>query len=70
MGGTGIDGTIGGQVSLQFIGVLATAVYCAIVTYVILKIVDATIGLRVSDEAEQQGLDLVLHDEQAYNINS
>jgi ammonium transporter, Amt family len=70
LGGIGIEGTIGGQVTLQFVGVIATAIYCAIVTYIILKIVDATMGLRVSDEAEQQGLDLVLHDEQAYNVNS
>ena len=70
LGGIGIEGTIGGQVTLQFVGVIATAIYCAIVTYIILKIVDAIMGLRVSDEAEQQGLDLVLHDEQAYNVNS
>ena len=38
-----------------------------IVTLVIVKIIDATIGLRVEDEIEQTGLDRVLHAESAYN---
>ena len=38
------------------------------VTFVLAKLLDATMGLRVSDEDEQQGLDLTQHAESAYNI--
>jgi Amt family ammonium transporter len=38
-----------------------------VLTFVILKIVDAIVGLRVTPEQETEGLDLVLHDERAYN---
>jgi Amt family ammonium transporter len=47
----------------QVIAVGATMVYCAIVTFILLKIVDAIIGLRVTDEEEREGLDVVLHGE-------
>jgi Amt family ammonium transporter len=40
-----------------------TVVYGAIVTFIILKVVDAVIGLRVSDEVERDGLDISLHGE-------
>lgn len=63
----GID-SIGGQLKVQLIGVVATAVYCAVVTFIVLKLVGLmTGGLRVSDDAEQQGLDLSEHNESAYN---
>ena len=39
------------------------------ISFIILKVVDAVIGLRVSEEQEQLGLDLSLHDEQGYNLN-
>ena len=70
LGGTGLaEGmTIGGQVGAQIIGVLATIVYCGIVSFVILKLIDATIGLRVDEEQETEGLDIVLHDERGYNL--
>jgi Amt family ammonium transporter len=45
-----------------------TVVYCAVGSYVILKIVDSVIGLRVADEHETEGLDIALHDERGYNI--
>jgi ammonium transporter, Amt family len=69
-GGVGLaDGvSIGGQLYLQAIGVLTTIIYCGIVSFVILKIIDAVIGLRVVDEDEEAGLDLALHDEQGYNL--
>jgi len=69
-GGAGLaDGvTIGGQVVSQFIGAGATIVYCGVVSFILLKIIDAVIGLRVTDEQEQEGLDLVLHDEKGYNL--
>jgi Amt family ammonium transporter len=41
-------------------------VYVGVVTWIILKILDATMGLRVSDEDEQMGLDLSQHNEAAY----
>ena len=50
----------------QVVAVLITLVYCAVVTFVLLKIIDSTIGLRVSQEAEMQGLDLAEHGEEGY----
>lgn len=65
--GDGITG-IGGQVWVQLIGVTATIVYSGAVSFVILKAVDAAIGLRVSDDEETEGLDLSQHDERGYNL--
>ncbi len=59
--------TMGGQVYVQFIGVVATVVFTGVATFVILKIVDALLGLRVSKEQEIEGLDIVLHEERGYN---
>ncbi|MEH6825423.1 MAG: ammonium transporter [Motiliproteus sp.] len=63
----GID-TMGGQVYVQLIGILSTFVYTAIVTWVILKVVGAMVGLRVCEEIEVQGLDTAEHEETGYNI--
>jgi Amt family ammonium transporter len=52
-----------GQLLLQFYGVAFTVIYTAIVSFILLKIVDVVIGLRVSDEAERDGLDLSMHGE-------
>jgi ammonium transporter, Amt family len=52
-----------GQVWTQIQGVLVTIVYCAILSFVILKLIDVVIGLRVSRETEIGGLDLNLHGE-------
>ncbi len=60
--------TIGSQVGVQFIGVISTFVYTLIATYIILKIVGAITGLRVSEEEEQQGLDIVSHEEKGYDL--
>lgn len=70
LGGSGLaEGmTIASQLGKQFIGIGATIAYCGIASFVILKVLDAVIGLRVTDEEEQEGLDLVLHDEQGYNL--
>ena len=70
LGGAGLaEGmTMGGQVWVQFVGVTATLVYCAVISWVLLKVIDAVIGLRVSDDEETQGLDQVLHDETGYNL--
>jgi Amt family ammonium transporter len=71
LGGVGLDDgvSMGSQVFKQIVGVGTTIVYCGIVSFIILKVVDVVIGLRVSDEQEQEGLDLVLHDEQGYNLS-
>ncbi len=68
LGGVGLaEGlTIGAQVGKQFVGVLATLVYTAIASFILLKIVDVIIGLRVSEEQETEGLDIALHDERGY----
>ncbi len=63
----GID-NIGGQLAVQATGVVATLVYAGIVTFVLLKIVNALVGLRVDSDEETQGLDLVLHDERGYDL--
>jgi Amt family ammonium transporter len=52
-----------GQVWTQAYGVLATIVYCAIGSFIILKVVDVLVGLRVSEEVERDGLDFALHGE-------
>ena len=51
------------QMMLQFLDVAATFLYCGIVTFVILKILDLTLGLRVSRDIEIEGLDVNLHGE-------
>jgi Amt family ammonium transporter len=70
LGGVGLaEGmTMGSQVWVQFVGVAATFVYCGIATWIILKIVDVIIGLRVTGDEETEGLDIVLHDETGYNL--
>jgi Amt family ammonium transporter len=60
--------SMGGQVMTQFIGVAATVLWCAGVTFVILKVTQALVGLRVSPEKETEGLDLAEHDERGYII--
>ena len=54
------------QVWVQFVSVIGTLVYGGIVSFILLKIIDATIGLRVTEEQETEGLDLALHDERGY----
>jgi len=68
LGGSQADLNIGHQLRVQFIGVVTTIVYDGIATFIILKIVDAIVGLRVSEEEENQGLDITLHDERGYNL--
>jgi Amt family ammonium transporter len=56
------------QVGVQFVGVAATFTWCAAATWIILKLLDATVGLRVTSDQETEGLDTVLHDETGYNL--
>jgi len=55
-----------GQVWTQIEGVLVTIVYCAVASFIILKIIDVIIGLRVTEEQEVAGLDLTLHGESVH----
>jgi len=59
---------IGGvhQFEVQCIAVATTLVYSGVMTFILLKIVDVIVGLRVSAEEEREGLDLVLHGEQVF----
>jgi ammonium transporter, Amt family len=77
LGGTGIydyvankvspDYSIGGQVWIQFQGVLTTIVWSGVVAFIAYKVVDLLIGLRVTEEEEREGLDISSHGETAYN---
>jgi Amt family ammonium transporter len=69
LGGVGFHPgmTIGGQVGVQVLGVAAAAAWCAVMTYVILKVIDATLGLRVTEDSEREGLDLTQHGEAGYS---
>jgi Amt family ammonium transporter len=68
-GGTGfsVQHDIASQLGVQALGVLATLCWSGGVTYVLLKVLDATVGLRVSDETEVEGLDLGSHGERGYS---
>lgn len=68
LGGFGSVEDIGAQFFVQFKGVAFTVVYTAVVTFVILKVLDLVMGLRVTDEEEAVGLDLALHNERGYNL--
>jgi Amt family ammonium transporter len=70
LGGVGFNEgvTMGKQLYIQAVAVLATIVYDAVVSFVLLKLIDAVLGLRVNADEETEGLDVVLHDERAYDI--
>jgi Amt family ammonium transporter len=56
------------QVQVQFIGIAATFAYTAIVTFILLKLVDKLLVLRIDEESETSGLDLVEHNERGYDL--
>ena len=66
---SGSDGPAGliegnaGQVLTQIYGIVVTIAYCAIVSFILFKIVDVIVGLRVTEDEEREGLDLALHGE-------
>jgi len=78
LGGSGIwdyvanaaspDYSIGGQLVTQATGVLTTIVVSGVVSLIAFKLVDLTIGLRVTEEAEREGLDTTSHGEAAYKM--
>jgi Amt family ammonium transporter len=60
--------SVAAQLWVQFKGVLVTVLWTAVVSFVVLKLIDLAIGLRVDEEQETEGLDLVLHNERGYII--
>jgi Amt family ammonium transporter len=60
--------TMGSQLGVQVTGIVATALYTAVLTFVVLKVVSALTGFRVTAEEENTGLDIVLHDERGYDL--
>ena len=70
LGGGGLSGdmTIASQFGVQLVGVVATFVWSAGVTFLIAKGVQATLGLRVSEDDEIKGLDITAHGESGYKI--
>ena len=67
-GGDGLFFGNPGQLLTQFIAVLVTIVYSFVISYILFKILDATMGLRVSTEDEVRGLDLSEHQETGYSL--
>jgi Amt family ammonium transporter len=70
LGGIGLaEGrTMGGQALIQLTGLVAVLIWSVVVSFVIIKIVQAIVGLRVSAEIEEQGLDINIHGERGYNM--
>jgi Amt family ammonium transporter len=70
LGGVGLaEGqTMGSQALVQLTGVVAVLIWSVFVSFVIVKVVQAILGLRVSAEIEEQGLDLNIHGERGYNM--
>ncbi len=61
--------SMAGQLSVQATGVLSTLIYTAIMSFIILKLIDITLGLRVNEEQEIQGLDINQHEERGYDLH-
>ncbi len=69
LGGVGLDKSIGMQVWAQFLSIVVTLIWSGVLSFIILKIVDATVGLRVEEDEERMGLDLSQHNERGYNLS-
>jgi Amt family ammonium transporter len=67
-GGSGLFYGNPGQLGIQFVATAASWIYSAIMTFVLLKIVDALVGLRVPQHEELAGLDVTQHGELAYQV--
>jgi len=67
LGGYAEIASIGGQLWIQFVSVIATIAYSAVGSLVLLKIVDFTVGLRVKEDEEVTGLDITQHNEKGYD---
>jgi Amt family ammonium transporter len=66
-GGMGLDNSIGQQVMIQIIGIVFTIIWCGLFTYLILKFVNSIMGLRITEDNEETGIDLTEHGEKSYN---
>ena len=66
--GYGEGVTMGSQVGVQVIGILSVAIYTAVLTFILLKLVDVVVGLRVSSDDETMGLDTSQHNERGYSL--
>lgn len=66
-GGSIADLDIGAQLGVQVYGGIFAIVYTAIVSYIVLKVVDMLVGLRVDEDEERQGLDITDHGEEGYH---
>jgi Amt family ammonium transporter len=69
LGGVGftVQTSVGAQLGVQALGVLSAAAWCALATWLILKLLDVVVGLRVAEEQETEGLDLAEHGERGYS---
>jgi Amt family ammonium transporter len=68
LGGNQVDLAIGSQVGVQLTAALITAAWAGGASFVLLKLTDAIVGIRVNEDDERIGLDLALHDESGYNL--
>jgi Amt family ammonium transporter len=70
LGGSGftVQKTMLAQVGVQLLGVVVAGLWCALLTWVILKVISLMVRLRVGEEQETEGLDLALHGERSYNL--
>jgi Amt family ammonium transporter len=70
VGGVGFDPGVGvgAQLGVQALGLAVTAVWCGVASFVILKVLDVTLSLRVSPDQETQGLDIAMHEERGYTL--
>ena len=63
-----VDGDMASQILRQFAGAAITIVYGGVASYIILKLIDVTVGLRVDQQQETEGLDITQHEEAGYNL--
>ena len=70
LGGIGIisEQGIGYQLFIQLLGIAVTIVWSGFISYLLFKLIDKLVGIRVSQEAETGGLDINEHDQQGYNF--
>ena len=68
LGGMGMDKSIGSQLGSQFVSLIVTILWSGIGSFIILKVIDRTVGLRVKYNDEREGLDIALHNERGYNL--
>ncbi|MDP6953508.1 MAG: hypothetical protein QGF53_12205 [Alphaproteobacteria bacterium] len=70
LGGLGLpeETSLGSMIGVQVTGIVATLVWSAVATFVLVKITSALVGLRVDAETETEGLDLTVHGERAYDL--